>query len=956
MGIPCLQPIRAIASTGSVSPRCVAILASIWMFSRLAGSVSAAPPVERSLADRVWPVLSAKCLSCHGNDEKKIKAGLDLRTREGALRGGENGPVLVPGDPESSPMYVAVTRVDEEFSMPPKESDKLSAKQVELIRNWIAAGAPWPGNPAASPATKPADQAGKADNWSQSAADGVIVATSGGLSKKWDDRKYTPDDLWAYQPVKRYAVSAELIDAGRVKNDIDAFIQQKLRQKGIARVAAPADKLTLIRRVTIDLTGLPPTPEEVHAFLNDDSAEAYERLVDRLLASPRYGEQMARHWLDVVRYADTGGFSNDFERPNAWRYRDYVIRSFNQDKPYDRFVIEQLAGDELDSTDPEMLIATGFLRTGPWEHTDMTVAALTRQQYLDDVTQSVGVTFLAQGVRCASCHDHKFDPVPTRDYYRLQAVFASTQFVERQSAFLDVEKIERGAEAKAAIELRLTEARAVVAQFQRKNEQAIAIYLKEKGATKFEDLPHEGRPNKGEIGLSKEELSLRKINRKRLDYLQRELERYEPLAFSVYSGPPNGYSSVRPATTRSAKQEKRRAALPTTVPPVHILIGGSLESPGEQVSPGVLSAVYGSNDRAAPTSWNTVPQTTSGRRLALAGWIASPNNTLTARVIVNRAWQQHFGRGLVATPNNLGKMGAKPTHPELLDHLATWFVERGWSLKQLHRLIVTSATYRQAGEHPDMTRLAEVDAKNELLAYFPPRRLAAEEIRDAILAVSGELSAETGGPGIFPEINWEVAFQPRHIMGSVAPAYQPSRTPQERNRRTIYAFRYRTLADPMLEVFNRPGTEMSCERRDETTVTPQVFALFNSEFAHRRALAMAAALRKDAGRLDAQIELAFRRVYGRAPTEVESRKSTAHVRAMLEHHRTHQPEPTQLPQKVARHMVEEMTGEDVHWDEELDAMRDYQRDLMPWDADADIRALAELCLVLLNSNEFLYVR
>jgi mono/diheme cytochrome c family protein len=918
--------------------------------------VSAALPADASLADRVWPVLSAKCLSCHGNDEKKIKAGLDLRTRAGALKGGESGPALVPGDPDASPMYIAVTRADDEFAMPPKKNDKLSAEQVELIHSWIVAGAPWPEGSTQPPATAPSTRStGEPQQWEAPAGDGVVIRTSGGLSPEWDARKYLPEDVWAYQPVQRYPVPVAAIDGAGVKNEIDAFIQKKLTQKGIERLAAPADKLTLIRRVTLDLTGLPPTPADVQGFIDDASADAYERLVDRLLASPRYGEQMARHWLDVVRYADTGGFSNDFERPNAWRYRDYVIRSFNQDKPYDRFVMEQLAGDELDASDPEMLIATGFLRSGPWEHTDMTVAAVTRQQFLDDVTQSVGVTFLAQGVRCASCHDHKFDPVPTRDYYRLQAVFGSTQFAERDAPFLDVEQIGRDSEARAGIERRVKEARATVAQFQRQNEQAIAAYLVEKGVKRFEDLPREARPNKGEFGLSKTELSLRKIARKRIDYMLREADRYEPLAMSVYSGPPNGYSSVKRGG-QNAKPEKRVAALPTTVPPVHILIGGSLESPGEPVTPGVLSAVYSSNDRDAPTAWNTLPQTASGRRLGLATWIASPNNTLTARVIVNRVWQQHFGRGLVATPNNFGKMGAKPTHPELLDHLATWFVERGWSLKKLHRLIVTSATYRQAGEHPEMTRLAAVDARNELLAYFPPRRLAAEEIRDAILAATGELNAEAGGPGIFPEINWEVAFQPRHIMGSVAPAYQPSRTPAERNRRTIYAFRYRTLTDPILEVFNRPGTEMSCERRDETTVTPQVFALFNSEFAHGRALAMAAALRKDATSLEGQIELAFRRVYGRTPTETESRRSAAHVTTMLGHHHKHQPEPTPLPQKVARHMVEEMTGEDVHWDEELDAMRDYQRDFMPWDADPQTRALAELCLVLLNSNEFLYVR
>jgi hypothetical protein len=322
--------------------------------------------------------------------------------------------------------------------------------------------------------------------------------------------------------------------------------------------------------------------------------------------------------------------------------------------------------------------------------------------------------------------------------------------------------------------------------------------------------------------------------------------------------------------------------------------------------------------------------------LALARWIASKDNPLTARVIINRIWQQHFGTGLVATPNNFGKMGARPTNPELLDYLAGSFMDNGWSIKKLHRLILTSSTYQRAD--------------------FPPRRLAAEEIRDAMLLASGELNDEMGGPGVFPELNWEVAHQPRHIMGSVAPAYQPSATPRQRNRRTIYAFRYRTLADPMLEVLNRPGSELSCERRDETTVTPQAFALFNSAFAHQRALAMAADLRKQHPNLKSQISDAFRRIYARDATADELQRASAHVARMLDHHRAHIPTATTLPSKVSRHMVEEMTGEDVAWDESLDGMSYYQRDLTPADADPETRALAELCLVLLNSNEFLYVR
>ncbi|MCH8830979.1 MAG: DUF1553 domain-containing protein [Planctomycetes bacterium] len=351
------------------------------------------------------------------------------------------------------------------------------------------------------------------------------------------------------------------------------------------------------------------------------------------------------------------------------------------------------------------------------------------------------------------------------------------------------------------------------------------------------------------------------------------------------------------------------------------------------------------------------PATSTGRRAALARWIASANNTLTARVIVNRIWQQHFGTGLVATANNFGKMGAAPTHPELLDWLATWFIERGWSLKKLHRLIVTSATYRQSTRHPQRKKLRAADPRNQWLAVFPTRRLTAEELRDGMLAVTGELNRERGGPGVYPEINWEVAAQPRHIMGSVAPAYQPSPTPRERNRRTIYAFRYRTLADPLLQVFNRPNSEVSCARREETTVTPQVFALFNGQFVHDRALALAARIVKLSPTNRAkQVDLAFRLIYGRPASASEKVLCLTHVVRMTKHHRKQKPVPVKPPTTLKRQMIEELTGETFTWMESLDLMAHYQPDLKPWNVTPETRGLAELCLVLLNSNEFVFVR
>ena len=423
---------------------------------------------QRLFVTKIRPIFAEKCLACHGAKVDDIKSSFDLRTRESALRGGESGePAITPGEPKKSLLYQAV-RWDG-LEMPPKKNDRLNSTQIELIRQWIAAGAPWVDEP-----TKVAP----AGNWSD--ADGIVVKTSGGLSPEWTNRRYKPSNIWEYQPIKRPDVPKPAIDATRVKNPIDAFIQARLAKAGVTRLADTADKRTFIRRATFDLLGRPPTVAEIDTFLADKSPNARERLIDRLLASRHYGEQQAQHWLDVVRYADTSGFSNDVERPNAWRYRDYVVRSFNRDKPYDRFVTEQLAGDELNPQDPEMLIAVGFLRMGPWEHTQMTVAAVTRQQFLDDVTHNIGVALLGQGLRCASCHDHKFDPIPTRDYYRLQAIFAPVQFAERPAPFLASENVARFANARQRVESRLASLEQLERGLRQKSSGAKAAYLRER--------------------------------------------------------------------------------------------------------------------------------------------------------------------------------------------------------------------------------------------------------------------------------------------------------------------------------------------------------------------------------------------------------------------------------------------------------------------------------------------
>jgi hypothetical protein len=651
-----------------------------------------------------------------------------------------------------------------------------------------------------------------------------------------------------------------------------------------------------------------------------------------------------------VRYADSAGFSNDFMRPHAWRYRDYVVRSFNADKPYDQFLIEQLAGDELEGAGPEQLLATGFLRMGPWEHTSMSVAAVTRQQFLDDVTNSVGEVFLGQVLRCCKCHDHKFDPLPTRDYYRMQALFAPMQIAHRQVPFQPFEHIDPLDRLMARSRKLLNRAETRLAELKQKHAAAVDARQRDFGTRSLIELPLEARGDPRYAGLDDREKGLRKVLQKRVEYFRRELTAQEPLALGVYNGPLNVRRTnalrlqVPPAAQRAGETQS-----------IFVLAGGALESRGEEVAPGVLSVRL--TGQANPKEHPQVgtPQSSDGRRLALARWMVRADNPLTARVIVNRIWQQHFGdRGLVRTPNNFGKTGSKPTHPQLLDFLATWLVDHDWSIKKLHRLIMTSSAYRRASRHADPS-VRQHDPDNKLLAVYPVRRLAAEEIRDSLLSVTGELNLEPGGPPAYPEINWQVALQPRHVMGSVAPAYQPHATRAERHRRSLYTVCIRTLRDPLLEVFNQPGSEQSCERRDETTVTPQVFTLWNGQFAHDRALALAVRVSSLVDDWDERVDVAFRLALGRSATKSQRGLAIDHVRRMTEHHQQHPSEEFQPPRVVVRSMIEEMTGEPVEWEETLDLMEEFQADTKPAEVGPETRALAELCLVLLNSNEFVYV-
>lgn len=906
-------------------------------------SATAAVDGAALFVHEIQPILQRKCMSCHGENPDDLEGGFDLRSRASLLAGGDSGKsAVLPGSPDDSPLIQAIKRLDQDLAMPPKQDEKLEDDEVELFEDWIATNAPWP------------DEAQQAEilaagDWEY--GNRVIVKTSGGQSEEWEKRRYKTDKLWAFLPLQQIELPASKGTA----HPVDAFIDEKLADIGL-QAAEAADKRTLIRRATYDLTGLPPSIAETEAFLQDSSPDAFEKVIDRLLASPHYGEQWGRHWLDIVRYADSDGYANDYLRPNAWRYRDYVIRSFNNDKPYHTFIREQIAGDEINPADPEMLVAAGFLRMGPWEHTGMSIEAETRQLFLDDVTNIVGETFLSLPLGCAKCHDHKYDPIPTKDYYSIQAVFAPVQFASRPAAYLAEENRSLSAPEQKRLLAWMDKTKVEQEALVKKEETAAKEWFAARGKPYLgkrirRKLPDDQQPPRYH-GLTFQDLGYRKVLSKRRQALNRTRFRYEPYAYSVYNGPNRLHHSARDFLLPDEIEE----APPSTF----ILAGGSVYAPTQEVEAGILSAVatlkQPLDEMDTAKIPNPVPQSLEGRRLAFAEWLTQADHPLVTRSIVNRVWQYHFGKGLAENTNNFGGTGRQPTHPELLDWLAQNFVENGWSLKSLHRLLMTSSTYQRSSAPSQVKKQALLDPDNHYLASFNTRRLAAEEMRDAMLYASGEINLELGGLPIRPEINQEIALQPRHTMGSIAQAYQPSRTPAERNRRTIYAERYRNLPDPMLSVFNQPTPDLSCERRSTSTVTPQVFDLLNSPQMRDRAIALALRIEADVGSdLKEQIRHVSQLIWGRLPSAKEVKQSLAYVEEMIQYHENQLPTSPIYPTQIERKMFEEMTGEAFEYTEELDIYQDYQPDHKDADVAVPTRALADLALVLFNTNEFIYV-
>jgi len=674
----------------------------------------------------VRPLLAKRCVGCHGPAVQMSHLRLDQKAS--VLKGGESGvPAVEPGSAAKSLLIRYVSGSDPKLVMPPN-GPRLTAEEVSLLSKWIDEGAVWP--------------------------------ASETVTEKKDDPRLKH---WAWQPVVKPAVP-EVKNAEWVRNPIDTFVLAKLEARGW-RPNPRAKQSDLLRRIYLNLIGLPPSVAEQDRFEGDFDAE-----VKRLLARPEYGERWARHWLDVVRYGDTNGYERDATKPLVWKYRDYVIRAFNSDMPYDRFVIEQLAGDELPEANANTMIATGYNRLGPWDDEPADPAEDPYDQ-LDDLVSTTSQAFLGLTLGCARCHNHKFEPLTTRDYYSMVAVFH--------------------------------------------------------GLT---------RPRKGRTELD------RPVG-----------EWQEVQHHDAYGEPelPRGYFMEE----RSPK-----------APPTFILVRGKASSPGPEVE-AAPPALIGSGFEALPAG----PRT-SQRRLALARWLASRQNPMTARVMVNRVWQWNFGEGLVRTPNDFGVMGTKPTHPELLDWLAVWFMENGWSVKKLNALIAGSNTYRMS-KAANAKYVAE-DPENMLLWRVPYKRLEAEAILDSMAAVSGRLNAKMYGPPVYPEIPKE-ALEGSSDPGKIWRPYDPA----QGERRAIYMIVKRSLMVPLLEVLDFCDTARSAAQRQSTSVAPQALQLFNGGYANRQAKALAERLRREAGSDPArQVEHAYRLALARVPRPEEAQKMQAFLK------------------------------------------------------------------------------
>jgi hypothetical protein len=869
------------------------IVVSPFLMAALSGAVARgdetrggapAPPVPQFERD-IHPLLKTYCWKCHGGEG--FKAGLDFRSLPLILKGGKNGKVLEPGSAEKSLLYQKLAARE----MPPGDALKPTDAHLATIKAWIAGGAP--------------------------------ARYTGGQLSEDEAPPITDEDRqwWAFRKPVRPAVPA-VKHAARVRSPIDAFLLARLEARGLS-FAPEADRSALVRRAYLDVVGLPPTPAAIDDFLADTAPDAWERLIDRLLESPHYGERWGRHWLDAAGYVDTNGSDNDATiinlREGAWKYRDYVIRAFNSDKPYDRFLLEQIAGDELVDwrnaatfrpETKELLTATGFLRPAADDTSapELNTADI-RHRVLYDTLQTFSSNVLGLTMHCAQCHSHKFDPIAQADYYRLLAIFAPAYNVQdwkhtTERVLADVSPAEKQ-------------------EIDRKNADIDRQVAELKG--QLDEIRQPVRQKLFEAKLATLPEPIRQDTRSAVETpadKRNEVQKYlaEKLGALVAVKPDEVAAALDETQKGTVAQRERQIGDLTgarqsygkiqalwdvgPAPAVYLYRRGGYETPGAPVEAGfpavLTAAIPGAPSPAGPDA------STSGYRCALARWLTEPEHPLTARVIVNRVWQQYFGRGIVATPDNFGRSGAAPTHPDLLDWLATEFVRSGWKFKALHRLILTSSAYRQSSRVVDPDPM-KVDPENLLLWRMPLRRLESEIIRDSVLAVSGRLDQTIGGPPvpIKPLPDGMVVVETQNLPAGATPF-----------RRSLYLVSRRNYQPTELSVFDQPLLATNCTRRTSAAVALQSLTMLNGEFVSGQAEQFSRRVLASATEEPQQIELAFKLVLARPPT----------------------PDEADLARGLLARQRERISAEPG-------TTADQARD----------RAVFHLCLMLLNTNEFLYV-
>ncbi|RBP35196.1 cytochrome c [Roseimicrobium gellanilyticum] len=855
----------------------------------------------------VRPILKAHCFHCHG-EEGEMKGGLDVRLARFLAKGGKSGPAIVAGQPATSHILEVLKNGDMPKGKPP-----LKASEIAAIEKWIAAGAP---------TARPEPE------------------------KLGPEHAFTDEERawWAFQPIQRPKVPAVKGQGSTLHGDnaIDAFLKVKLDKAGLA-FSSEADRATLIRRATYDLTGLPPSPEEVDAFVNDSSPQAWEKVIERLLSSPHYGERWGRHWLDVAGYADSDGYTEkDTERPWAWKYRDYVIAAFNEDKPFDQFIQEQLAGDEmvkqpyrnLDAGAIEKLAATGFLRMAP-DGTGTMNDRTSQNATIADTIKIVGTSLYGMTIACAQCHDHRYDPISQADYYRLRAVFEPgfdtntwrNPAGRLVSLLTDAERADSAkieAEAKKLDEARLKKQEEFITEVLEKELLKADEGIRDALRTAYRTVVKERKPE--QVKMLKDWPRVNQLSGGSLYLYDTTYKTKHADTLKKMAEEATAVRATKPKEQFLQAFTEVPKANPNLVPATFIFHRGDPEQKKDKVPPSDLTVLAGLRKVELPEKSATLP--TTGRRLAFAEAITDGKHPLLARVLVNRAWMHHFGKGIVTSAGDFGALGQMPTHPEMLDWLASEFMAQGWSMKQLHRLIMTSEAYRQSSTRD--ANKERLDPDNALLSRMNVRRLEAESLRDSMLAVSGKLAGHLAGKPVPVMANEEgqvvIGMDTSDTAGRPSGKIIPLNG--EEFRRSIYVQVRRSKPLGMLETFDAPTmVEANCSERPSTTVSPQSLMLMNSGYMREYAQYFAMRLQKEhANDVKAQVTQAFRLAYGRAPEQSDIEAGVKFVEEQVAFYKAH---PAPLEYAVGPPSKQ--------------------------NADASLLGLAALCHALMSANEFLYV-